>query len=119
MQIGSGTADVDMGHIVGDVEDHRLREELRPCQHFLVDSELENARHKVLNYAMENLNAEIVDKKPDHFFNNFKCAAEVNLTIGFVLRNIEHGRFTFFKHTKITPCWIDPNLCAPGTTLQS
>ena len=35
MQIGSGTRDVDVGHIMGDVEDHRLREELRFCQHFL------------------------------------------------------------------------------------
>ena len=37
MQIGSGTRDVDEEHIVGDVEDHRLREELRSCQPFLVD----------------------------------------------------------------------------------
>ena len=48
MQIGSRTKDVDVEHIVGDVEDHRLREELRYCQHFLVDSELERARHKVI-----------------------------------------------------------------------
>ena len=41
MQIGSGTRNVDVEHIVGDVEDHRLREELRSCQHFLEDSELE------------------------------------------------------------------------------
>ena len=33
--------DVDVEHIVGDVDDHKLREELRSCQHFLVDSELE------------------------------------------------------------------------------
>ena len=32
---------MDVEHIVGDIEDHRLREELRSCQHFLVDSELE------------------------------------------------------------------------------
>ena len=44
MQIGSGTRDVIVEHIVGDVEDHSLREELRSCQHFLVDSELERAR---------------------------------------------------------------------------
>ena len=34
MQIGSGTRDVDVEHIVGDVEDHSLREQLRSCQHF-------------------------------------------------------------------------------------
>ena len=34
MQIGSRSRDVDVEHIVGDVEDHRLREELLSCQHF-------------------------------------------------------------------------------------
>ena len=53
MQIGSGTRDVDVEHKVGDVEDHRLREELRSCQQFLVDSELERMRHKVFIYAVE------------------------------------------------------------------
>ena len=52
MQIGSGTRDVDVEHTVGDVDDHKLREELRSCQHFLVDSKLERARHKVFKYAV-------------------------------------------------------------------
>ena len=95
MQIRSRTRDVDVEHIVGDVEDHRLREELRSCQHFLVDSELERARHKVFNYAIENLNAKIADEKLDHFFNNLKCAAKVNLDFGFILKNIENGGFRY------------------------
>ena len=81
MQIGSGTRDVDVEHIVGHVGDHRLREELRFCQPFLVDSELERARHKEFNYAVETLNETIVNEKLDHFFNNLKCAAEVNLAL--------------------------------------
>ena len=52
MQIGSRTRDVDVEHIAGDVRDHSLREELRSCQHFLVDSELEKARHKEFSYAV-------------------------------------------------------------------
>ena len=56
MQIRSRTKDLDVKHIVGDVKDHSLREELRSCQQFLVDSELERARHKVFNYAVETLN---------------------------------------------------------------
>ena len=75
MQIGSGTRDVDVEHIAEDVEDHRLREELRSCQHFLVDSELERARHKIFNYAAETVNETIVNEKLDNFFNNLKCAA--------------------------------------------
>ena len=96
MQIGSGTRDVDVEHIVGDVEDHRLREEIRSCQHFLVDSELGRARHKVFNYAVETLNETIVKEKIDNFFNNLKCAAKLNLIFGFILKNIEDGRFRYF-----------------------
>ena len=65
-----------MGHIRGDVEDHSLREQLRSCQHFLVDSEIERARHKVFSYAVETLNETIVNEKLYHFFNKFKCAAK-------------------------------------------
>ena len=96
MQFESRTRDVDVEDIVGDIEDHRLREELRSCQHFLVDSELEKAKHKVLNYAIENLNAKIVDEKLDKFFNNLKCAVKVNLTFGFILRKLEKGGFRYF-----------------------
>ena len=95
-QIGSETRDVDVEHIVGDVEDHSLREELRSCQHFLADSELERARHKVFNYAVETLNKTLVNEKLDHFFNKLKCAAKVNLAFGFVLKHIEDGGFRYF-----------------------
>ena len=96
MRIGSVTRDVDVEHIVGDVEDHRLREELRSCQHFLVDSELERARHKVFNYAVEALNITIVNEKLDHLLNNLKCAAKMNLAFGFILKKIEDRGFRYF-----------------------
>ena len=119
MQIGTKTRDVDVEHIVGDVDDHKLREELRSCRHFLVDSELERTRHKVLNYAVETLYETIVNEKLDHFFNNLRCAAKVNLALGFILKKIENGGFRYFTHTKTIPYWIDPNFCAPMTTWQS
>ena len=81
---------------MGDVEDHRLREDIRSCQHFLVGSEVERARNKVFNYAVETLNETIVNEKLDHFFNTLKCAAKVNLAFGFVLKNIEDGGFRYF-----------------------
>ena len=96
MQIGSRTRDADVEHTVGDVEDHRFREGLRSCKQFLVGSELKRARHKVFNYARENLNAEIADEKLDHFFKNLKYAAKVNLAFGFILRKIEDGGLRCF-----------------------
>ena len=76
MQIGSRTREVDVERIVGDVEDHKLREELRSCQNFLVDSELERARHKVFNYAVETLNETTVNEKLDHFFQQFEMCSK-------------------------------------------
>ena len=96
MLIGSGTRNVDVEHIVGDVEDHRLREEMRSCQRFLVDSELEWARHNVFNYVVETLNETILIEKLDHFFKKLKCAAKVNLAFGFILKNIEDGGLKYF-----------------------
>ena len=77
MEIGSRLRDVDVEHKVEEVEHHSLREELCFCQRFLVDSELERARHKVFNYAVETLNETNVSENLDHFFNNLKCAAKV------------------------------------------
>ena len=99
----SRTKDVAVEHIVGDVEDQRLREELRSYQHFLVTSELERARHKVFNYAVETLNETILMEKLDQFFNKLKCAAKMNLDFGSILKYIEDGGFSYFyAHENIT-----------------
>ena len=96
MRIGSRTRDVHVEHIVRDFEDHKLTEEFRSCQQFLMDWEIERARHKVFNYALETLNETIVNGKLDLFFNNLKCAAKVNLAFGFILKKIEDGGFRYF-----------------------
>ena len=45
---------------------------------------------------METPKETIVKEKFDHFFNNLKCAAKMNLDFGFFLKNIEDGRFRYF-----------------------
>ena len=70
--------------IINDDDDEGVKEELQSCQKSLVDSELEKAQHKVFNYAIDDSNTKIVD-----FFRYLKCAVEVNLAFGFVLKNIE------------------------------
>ena len=89
MQIGSETRSVDVEHKVGDVEDDRLREQLRSCHSFWADSEIESAIHKVFNYAVESFKKTIVNEKHDHFFNNLNFAAKVNMAFGLILENIE------------------------------
>ena len=68
-----------------------------------MDSELERARHKVINYAVEALNETMVNEKLDHFFNNLKCAAKMNLALGFILKIKQHGGFRcFYAHENNT-----------------
>ena len=44
----------------------------------------------------KNFKAKIVDEKFDQFFNNLKCAAELNLAFGLVLKNLGDGNFCYF-----------------------
>ena len=91
------TGNVHLDDLINEVDEMILKEELpSSCQIFLVASELERARHKVFNYAVENLNDTIVNEKLDLFFNNLKCAAKVNLAFGSFLKNIEVGGFRYF-----------------------
>ena len=93
---------MDVEHIVGDVQDHRLREELRSCKLFLVDSEHESTRHSVFNYAVETLTDTIVNEKLDHFFNSLKCAAKVNVAFDSILKIVVGGSRYFYAHENNT-----------------
>ena len=100
MQIGSRTRDVDVEHIVGDVEDHKLREELRSCKHFLLESELERARHKVFNYAVETLNETIVNEKLDHFFQQFELCSKSESGFWLDFEKYRRWRVQIFLRTR-------------------
>ena len=71
------------------IDDYNLKEELRACQHFLVDSQLEKGRQRVFNFALESFSPEKINSKLDYVFQQLKCAAKINLAFGFVLKNIE------------------------------
>ena len=44
-----------------------------------------------------------MNEKLNHFFDNLKCAAKVNMDFGFLLKNIEDGGFScFYAHENIT-----------------
>ena len=90
-QRGSGAQNVDVTQLMGDVDDNSLKHELETCKHFLVDSEMENERNRVLNFAMDTLDPKYVLEKLDVVFDSLKCAAELNVAFGFVLKNVEGG----------------------------
>ena len=95
-QIGFGASNTDVEDIVGDVDDQSLREELQSCRHFLVDSEIQKGRHSVFNFAVNNLTAQVIEEKMDRVLDKLKCAAKLNSALGFILKNIEDGKFRYF-----------------------
>ena len=95
-QVGFGASNIDVEDIVGDVDDQSLREELQSCRHFLVDSEIQKGRHIVFNFAVNNLTAQVIEEKMDRVLDKLKCVAKLNLALGFIVKNIEDGKFRYF-----------------------
>ena len=95
-EIGFGASNIDVEDIVGDADDQSLREELQSCRDLLVDSELQEGRHSVFNFAVNNLTAQVVEEKLDRVVDELKCVAKLNLALGFILKNIEDGKFRYF-----------------------
>ena len=95
-QMGFVANNIDVEDIVADVDDQSLREELESCNHFLTDTELENGRHRVFNFAMSSFDMSLLNDKLDYVFKELKCAAKVNLAFGLVLKNIEDGMCRYF-----------------------
>ena len=85
-----------MEDVVGDVDDQSLREELQSCRHFLVDSEIQKGRHSVFNFGVNNFTAKFIEEKLDRVLDELKCVAKLNVALGFILKNIEDGKFRYF-----------------------
>ena len=102
-QIGFGGSNIDVEDIVGDVDDQSFREELESYRHFLVDSEIQKGRHSVFNFVVNNLKAQVIEENLDRVLDNLNCIAKHNLALGFILKNIEDGKFRYFyAHEKNT-----------------
>ena len=83
-------ANIDPDDIINEVDDTILNADLRPSQHFFLNSEIERALYKLFNYA------KIVDEKLDQLFNNLKCASKVTLVFGFFSKSRDDGGINFF-----------------------
>ena len=94
--IGFGASNIDVEDILGGVDDQSLPEELESCKQFLTDTEMENGRHRVFNFAMSSFDISLLNDKLDYVFKELKCSAKVNLAIGFVLKNNEDGMCRYF-----------------------
>ena len=95
-QIGFGASNIDVEDIVGDIDNQSLREELQSCRYLLDDSEKQKGRHSVFNFAANSLTAQVIEEKLARILNKLKRVAKFNLALGFILKNIEDGKFRYF-----------------------
>ena len=76
---------------------------------------MENGRHRVFNFAMSSFDMSLLNDKLDYVFKQLKCAAEVNLAFGFVLKNFEDGMCRYFyAHENTTIMERSQLLCIPA-----
>ena len=74
----------------------KLKDELSACQHFLVDTDMENGSHKVFSFQMSKLDTRIIKEKLEKVFNKLDSAAKIKIALGFVLRNVETGEYRYY-----------------------
>ena len=109
--MGFGASNIDVDDAVQDVDDQSLREELRSCKHFLTDTETENGRHRVFNFAMSSFDMSLLNNNLDYVFKELKCAAKVNLAFGLVLKNFEDGMCRYSYAHESNTIMERSNLC--------
>ena len=71
------------------------------CKHFLLDSEMDNGRHRVIGFAIEIVDAHSLSHKLDTVFEKLKCEAELTVAFDFVLMNLENRScWYYYAHEK-------------------
>ena len=87
---------------------------MESCKHFLTDTELENGRRRVFNFAMSTFDISSLNDKLHYVFKELKCAAKVNIAFGFILKNIEDGMCRYFyAHENNTVMEKSKLMCTP------
>ena len=64
----------------------KLNEEFSACQHFLVDTDMKNGRHKIFNFQMSKLDTKVSNEKLEEAFNKLDSAAKIIIALGLFLR---------------------------------
>ena len=50
----------------------------------------------MFTFAVNNLTAQVIEEKLDRVLDKLKCIAKLNLALGFIVKNIEDGKFRYF-----------------------
>ena len=76
-----------------DKNNEQLQQELSACKHFFDNTEMENGRHRVINFKLSKLDLREINEKLNEVFEKLNCVAKINLSPGFILRNVDTDEY--------------------------
>ena len=80
---------------------------------------MENGRHRVFNFKLSKLDPNEINEKLKEAFAKLNCAAEVNLALGFILRNVGTDEYRYFyAHENNTFFEKSHLLCSKGDLIS-
>ena len=85
--------EIDFDTIMGDHANQEIWNELSSVKHFLIDSDSFRRKHKIFSFAITELNPQLISDKLRTVFSKLDNVAKLNISLGFVLRNIETGDY--------------------------
>ena len=96
-QGASGAQNVANSQLMGKDDDNRLKEELKTCNYILVNSDNENASHRIYIFSKFTVDKKCLLEKLDVVFGILKRAANLNVAIGFVLKYVEGESCMYYE----------------------
>ena len=102
-----------------DKNNEQLQQELSACQHFFDNTEMDNERHRVFNFKLAKLDPIEINEKLKEVFEKFNCAAKINLSLGFIFRNVDADEYRYFyAHENNTFFEKSHLLCSKGDVVS-
>ena len=88
--------------------DSAAQEELRSYTHLLVDKTSRTKRQVIVNFPLFEFNTAEIGTRVDHLFDSLTTAAKINVSLGYLLINIETEEFRYFYAEKNNPLLDQP-----------
>ena len=63
----------------------------------LADAGDDKISEEVFNSVVNNFTAQVIEQKLDRVLDKLKCAAKINLALGFIPKNVEDRKFRYFS----------------------
>ena len=98
-----------------DKNNEPLQQELSASQHFFDNTQIDNGRHRVINFRLSKLDPSEINEKLKEVFEKLNCAAKISLSLGFILRNVDTDQYRYFyAHENNTFFEKSHFLCSKG-----